>query len=644
MCGIAGFVASTQKSPTQDTMKRVLAKIAHRGPDGSGIWQTEDGRVTFGHKRLSIVDLTVAANQPMLRGNQCAIVFNGEIYNHRELRKELETCGIHFNTGHSDTEVLLNGYIHWGLSGLLDKINGMFAFAIFDQAANKVFIARDRIGIKNVYYSHLNGVFTFCSEIKGILASGNVMPAFDDRHLNEYLLNRSLSTPNTLFRHIFKLEAGCFVTIDVNTLSTQNTKYWDPLLQQPDGSIHSQKDVEEALSSLISSSLDYRLEADVPVGMFLSGGVDSNYLLSQLAGKRSGIKCFNASFPSSKGYDESIDARAMADRFGAEIIDVPVHSDNYIEILERVVYFQEEPISAPVCVPVYFLSQSAKEHNVPVVLTGEGSDEVFIGYENWLRIRSTEKALHYIPFSGIASRLAKAIALTVANSLHPIHDILDRAIHGYPLFWGGAVEMNANARQVLLGTEGPASSLNNELFHDKIEPLLQEFKKHRLRSDVSCWMTYMDLTQRLPELMLPRLDRMGMAHSIEGRVPFLDHRIVEYMFRVPEKVMAEQQRVGKPALKSLAQKSLGENFVYRRKKGFRAPVKEWITSGSSEFIRYLEMFSARTGIFKVEGVKLLARHGGRRFFTLVNFMLWYLIFIENVLSDVMPQLKKWDQY
>lgn len=643
MCGIAGIIGiSRPKSESRTALLRMLSKISHRGPDGMGIWQNKPGNVSFGHQRLSIIDLNTNANQPMKK-NGYTIIFNGEIYNHRELRKELESSNVSFYTDHSDTEVLINGFIHWGIDKLLTKINGMFAFAIYDERSNKVIISRDRVGIKNIYYSEYNGDFLFCSESKGLLAANYFNPEFDSSHLNEYLLNRSLTSPRTLFKNIKKMKAATYITIDLLSYKTVETVYWNPLDIEVDQTIQSQADLEKRLFDLIESSIDYRLEADVPVGIFLSGGIDSNYLLGRLAKKREGIKAFHASFTSNDKYDESSYAKKMAEKFSASYIDVPINAESYNDVLAEVIYYQEEPIAAPVCVPVYLLSQAAHNHGVPVVLAGEGSDELLIGYDNWLKLRMAQKVILRLPLIKLFSSVAKFFAKGFFNVTSPVHDILDRISKGLPIFWGGAMDINYLMREMLLNGKQIANDSSDSLSRDILEKR-NYFSEKRSISDDSAWMTYLDLEHRLPELMLPRLDRMGMAHSIEGRVPFLDHRIVELIFSVPERVMNEHKSIGKSALKAISAEMLGHDFVYRRKKGFQAPVSEWKDGLFSHWVHCLKLFSVRTGIFNIDGVNTLIKHGGRRYFTLINFMIWYLVYIDNVLSDELPDLKRWDEY
>jgi len=644
MCGIAGIIGSSKSNINfVKTLSDMLSIMSHRGPDGMGVWQNNFGNVHFGHRRLSIIDLNVNANQPMLK-NDYSIVFNGEIYNHRELRNELMSLGAEFLTDHSDTEVLLNGYIHWGIDKLLSKINGIFSFAIFDISRNHVILCRDRIGIKNVYYSFYQGNFLFSSEIKGILRANYFKPEFDSSHLNEYLLNRSIAAPNTFFRNIKKLAPATYITFDLDTSKFTHTQYWNPLEIKEDSSIQSHTDIEQRLFELVSSSLDYQLEADVPVGIFLSGGVDSSYLLSLISKKHNDVQCFNASFYSNENYDESSDATMIADKFSSNLIDVPVNATNYRNLLTSVIYYQEEPIAAPVCVPIYMLSQAARKNDIPVILAGEGSDELFIGYESWLKIRKAQKWVRRIPFIRLLARFAKFLASKMLNLSSPFHDILDRASKGMPLFWGGAMDMNYLMRRQLLEGVNLDIRDSDQKLCDSILSMRELFLAKRGSNDDSAWMTYLDLQHRLPELMLPRLDKMGMAHSIEGRVPFLDHRIVEFVFSVPESLMNEKSNIGKPGLKAIAAEALGHDFVYRRKKGFQVPVNDWKDEFFSHWMDCLYLFSKRTGIFNLKGIDNVVKYGGRRYFTLINFMIWYLIYIENVLIDKLPELKRWDQY
>jgi len=643
MCGIAGIIQlKSKKKDDSYTLKKMMSKIAHRGPDAEDLWQNSSNNVYFGHQRLSIIDLSINANQPMVLDGY-SIIFNGEIYNHRELRNELEYENQKFNTNHSDTEVLLVGFIHWGIDKLLSKLNGMFAFAIYDKQNSNIVICRDRIGIKNLYYSEFDGRFFFCSEIKGILGAKYFEPEFDDTNLEEFLLNRSLKSPNTLFKNIYKLGAASYISIDLDSSQKKETIYWDPLNVKVDTSIKSQNDVEKKLLSLIDSSINYRLEADVPVGILLSGGVDSNYLLSRLSLKREGIKCFNASFRDNLEFDESTEAKKMADKFKADFIDVPINAINYKNSLNDVFYYLEEPVAAPVCVPVYMLSKVARAHGIPVLLAGEGADEIFIGYENWVKIRKLQKTIRKIPFIKLFAFIGKLIASKVLNITSPIHDLLDRISSGLPVFWGGALDMNYLIRNDLLNGRDRNCNLSHNLCEEILKKL-KNFKAKRNYNFDSAWMTYLDLQQRLPELMLVRLDKMGMAHSVEGRVPYLDHRIVEFIFSVPESVMNEQKKIGKSALKAIAAKMLGENFVYSHKRGFQAPVSDWKKHQFSEWVELLFLFCERTKIFNIKGVNSLVKFGGRRYFTLINFMIWYLIFIDNVLYDKLPNLKRWDQY
>jgi len=647
MCGIAGIVdfgTKQSEDVLRNKMSNMLKKIAHRGPDGEGISIDQGGEVCFGHRRLSIVDLSASASQPMRSDDgRYTLVFNGEIYNHSELRKKLISIGASFKTDHSDTEVLLNGFIEWGIDKLLSAINGMFSFAIHDTHLNTVILARDRVGIKPIYYHQSNDLFLFCSEIKGILAADYFDAELDTSQMGMYIASRSLPAPYTLFKNINKLKPGHVIEIEIGQRTVKEREYWNPLTSNISDGIKNQSDFMAVLDELIDSSIDYRLAADVNVGMFLSGGIDSNYLLSKVSKKRTNIKCFTATFPENDKFDESVYAKEMAKKFNAEMIEVPISSQKYMDVLEEMIYFQEEPISAPVCVPVYELSKTAREHDVPVILAGEGSDEVLIGYENWLKIRKLEKLLNSSKFLRLPFKFIKPFMSLLSNYHSPSIDLVSRAALNLPLFFGGAMDVNEVGRMSILGNL-ETSKTNSELFEKHISEIQNEFLKLRDNSDVSSWMTYTDLHQRLPELMLPRLDRMGMAFSIEGRVPYLDHRIVELVMSLPEEVMSEQPNLGKSALKQLAEKELGYDFVYRRKQGFQAPVAEWKDTQFKYLVECLLEFSKRTNLFDTRALGALVENGGRRYFSFINFMFWYLIYIENVLKDKLPQIKSWRDY
>lgn len=639
MCGIVGCVSpSGVVDPLLIT--RMASVIKHRGPDGGGEWLSDNRTVGFGHRRLSIIDLSEQARQPM-QSEETGLVlsFNGEIYNHRELRAQLKSYGVQFRTDHSDTETLLEAIGHWGVESTLQRVIGMFAFAIYDPREQVVYLARDRIGVKPLYVAQRQGEWLFASEAKALFVHPKLNPALDLSAFSQYLGFRFVPGPRTLFEGVEKVGAGELWRIDVHTGRLRRQTYWDPL-QAPVMDRMGWGEAVDTLEELIMSSVRYRLESDVSVGVFLSGGVDSSLLLkaANSCGAK-GLQSYTITYPGYSAYDESATARDLAAECAENHHEVPADVDSFAGLMGRIAYYLDEPVAAPVCLPVYLLSQAARETGVPVVLAGEGADELFIGYDRWLKMRDIEKWNQRTP--DLPRRPARRLLRRLAGCALPYNarswDVLDRAAKGQPLFWGGAMDFGSRERQKLIGPNAQNDTSTSD-FEEVIEPALVDFLRARPANDVTGWMTYLDLRYRLPELMLPRLDKMGMAHSVEGRVPFLDHRIAEFAITMPPELHEAKGKIGKRVLKEVASRRLPREFVFRRKKGFRAPVAEWKeTPASGLYLEALQRFASRTGLLDRQAVAaVLSRRDDRLYFNLVNFMLWYISFIENPVADLLP--------
>ena len=640
MCGLVGCVV-------QDGIvdRRIVVQMAqalgHRGPDGDGAWVAPDGAVGLGHKRLSIIDLSAAAAQPM-RSERSGLViaYNGEIYNHRDLRRELLAVGVTFRTDHSDTETLLEAIGWWGIEGALERVVGMFAFALYDPRSRSVTLGRDRLGIKPLYVAERGGTWMFASEAKALLVHPDVRGELDAEAFAQYLTFRFVPSPRSLFKGVQKVGAGELWRISLDDGRVRRRVYWKPL-ESPVLDSMGRGEALDTLEDLLTSSVRYRLEADVPAGVFLSGGVDSGLILKMAAEiAQESLHTYTIAYPRFGQYDESEDALALASSVGATHHRVPADEADFEYLMGSVAYHQDEPIAAPVCLPVYLLSRAARLSGVPVVLAGEGADELFIGYERWLKMRDIERWNQRIP--DLPGRVLRRLLRNAAGALLPTSartwDLLDRMAKGHPLFWGGAMDFGRRERDALLGPAAKVQSDRDE-FEDVIEPVLGEFLQARPASDITGWMTYLDLRYRLPELMLPRLDKMGMAHSVEGRVPFLDHRIAEFALTLPAELHEAAGKIGKRLVKEVAARRMPREVVYRRKKGFRAPVSEWkATQGGHVYVDGLRRFSKRTGLFDVNAVdRVLSRKGSRLYFNLVNFMLWYVAFIDPTLADCLPE-------
>ncbi|MFT5528321.1 MAG: asparagine synthase (glutamine-hydrolyzing) [Pirellulaceae bacterium] len=639
MCGIVAWI-----SPDGNVEPKLLAEmrdsIAHRGPDGAASWIGPHRRIGLGHRRLSIIDLSPIADQPMSAPNKDAVlVFNGEIYNHAELRKELEDEGVRFVTDHSDTEVILMGFLHWGLEELLNRLNGMFAFVIYDRRNEKVYAVRDRVGIKPLYVTTVNGELLFGSEIKAILAHPKVSRNLNHDSFVDYLTFRATAAPSTLFSGIECLAAGELLEYDIRSRTIARRVWWDPL-DHCDEPPATYAEACERLEELLREAIDYRMIADVPVGLFLSGGVDSGFLLQSMAKKISSLNTYTIVYEDMGRYNEGDDARMLAERAHTNHHEIQVTSSAFSDAFPSVAYHQDEPIAAPVCSSVYFLSKKTRDTGVKVVLSGEGADEIFIGYRNWMRLRDAEKWNSWLPdFPGRPIRKA---ASAIAGSLLPWtsagREILRRAANGQPLFWGGSLDFGEQIKSSLIG---PAIKSDiGRTFDSVVAPLHQQFLQRSERRDLTAWMSYIDLKFRLPQLMLPRLDKMGMAFSIEGRVPFLDHRIIEFVLGLPPQWRGAVGQVGKAIFKKIASKQLPPEYVYREKRGFQAPVKEW---RSSEFgQRYLPLlrdFARRTGLLNAGALeRLLAEKDSRLYYSLVNLAVWHQIYIEGDSELRAPEL------
>jgi len=640
MCGLTGWL-SPRGEVDAEALARMREAMAHRGPDGAGQWVAADRRVGLAHRRLSIVDLSPEADQPMWDAlGEVVVVYNGEIYNHVELRRDLVELGFSFRTSHSDTEVLVVGYRAWGLEGLLRRLNGAFAFALLDRAADRLFLVRDRVGIKPLYVARAGADLLFASEAKALFASGRIRAQLDRESFVHYLGFRSVPAPGTLFEGVECLEPGGLIELDQAGRELRRASWWDPLgdARTPP---KTEAQAADRLEELLRSAVDLRMRADVPVGLFLSGGVDSAWLLGRMAATSERLNTFTVHYPGHDSYDESSDAAELARRAGSAHHPVPVSARAYGDSLAEVAWFQDEPIAAPVCPSVYFLAQAARSAGVPVALAGEGADELFVGYRSWIRLRDLQRWDDRLP--DLPGRWLRRGAAALAGALlpetAPQREILRRAAAGQPLFWGGALDFGQDACERLLGPAvgRPAAST----FERVVRPLRDRFLERGDPADLTGWMSYADLRFRLPQLMLPRLDKMGLAFSVEGRVPYLDHRVVELVMGLPPAWRAATGGVGKPLLKRVMCRSLPRAFVYRQKRGFQAPVAEWKEGElGGRWGPLLIEFARRTALFEPAALeRLLARSADRLWFNLANFALWYCTFVENVLPESLDGLR-----
>ena len=632
MCGIVALV-SFNEEVDKNILINMTRSLAHRGPDGEGIF-LQNPVVGLGHRRLAILNTDESAAQPFLSSSQnSVIVFNGEIYNHQELRKELESEGIGFRTDHSDTEVIIEGFENWGIDKLLLKLNGMFSFIIYDISNSKLFIARDRVGIKPLYIYRSDNKIAFSSEIRAFYELPFFKAKLNKAHLKEHFYFRSLSPPKTLFKDITKICPGQVLELDLVSRKEVNSMYWEGLGQEKNDLMQESSSIREQ----VEKSVKLQLLADVPVGLFLSGGLDSSLLLALSSRDHKGIKTFTASFPENSEYDEYNKAMVMSEHFGSTSIKVNIYEKQFLEDLKKMCFYLEEPISAPVCVPVMKLSEEAQKNKVPVILAGEGADEIFIGYTSWVRINLLVKILNKLPQKAtkfLARILIKLITILNFDKSGRIIDILSRIQKKQPLFWGGAWDFSSKQlNKILIDSNNSIES--DQIYKSAIEPIYKRYCQNYDPKDNIAWMSFLDFNFRLPELMLMRLDKLAMASSIEGRVPYLDHLIVENWISKSKQEREKITKQGKDSLRKLSHELLPGRLSKEKKIGFRAPVKEWKTGFLGDYSKNIIItFTKRTNIFQINGInELLELKNDRLYYSILNFCLWYNQFIDEVLPE-----------
>jgi asparagine synthase (glutamine-hydrolysing) len=496
----------------------MCAAMAHRGPDGQGVWLSSDGRVGLGHRRLAIVDLSAAASQPMADpSGRFMLSFNGEIYNHAELRSELESIQPRqWRTDHSDTEVILHAFAQWGIE-CLARFRGVFAFALWDTAAGQLWLARDRLGEKPLYYSRKPGRIVFASEIKGILADPALQRAVNPVALYHYLSFLAAPAPDTLFEGIAKLPAGHWMRIDLE--GRQEIRcYWDVWDHVRPGQIRSEAEACEAIRALLAESVELRKVSDVPVGVFLSGGVDSSTNAALFAkGRTSALQTFSVGYRGSFATNPSElpFARLVAESIGAQHHETVLCEQDLLDFLDPMARIQDEPLADPVCFPVHFVSRLARDHGMKVCHVGEGADELFCGYPHWQTMLDLQRWNGWpVPQAFKHFALAASRAFGARSSLR--HEWLRRGAAGLPVFWGGAEALTEGLKQELMDP-GFRASIPVGSSWEALAPIRARFDAAAWEPSALNWMTYVDLRQRLPELLLMRVDKMSMAIGLEAR-------------------------------------------------------------------------------------------------------------------------------
>ena len=630
MCGIVGIYSFSGKPINEKLLVNMRDSMRHRGPDGGGLWISEDRKVGFGHRRLSIIDLSEKAAQPM--GNEDGslwISFNGEIYNHAEIRLELERVGDHWwKTDHSDTEVILHAFEEWGIQ-CLEKFRGMFAIALWDQKAQQLWLIRDRMGIKPLYYSTHHGKISFASEIKALLIDPDQKRSVHEEAFYHYLSFLTTPAPQTLFDGIKKLSPGTWLRVNANGDIFEH-QYWDVWDHTHPLTDVSEEEIAERILSELRTAVNLRKVSDVPVGVFLSGGIDSSTNAALFSeGEEKPIKTFTigyegeyASYPNELRY-----AREMATRVGAEHHERILTQNDLLDFLPTMVHLQDEPIADPVCVPVYYVSKLARDHGVTVCQVGEGADELFWGYQGWERALRLQ---HYddLPIPRTFKRLGLLGLRLLQKEQTFQYEWLRRGAAGEPIFWGGAEAFTEMQKKYLL-----SQRLRKKFDHlsswEILNPIRKRFEEKAWEKSALHWMSYLDLNLRLPELLLMRIDKMSMGVSLEGRVPFLDHKFVELAMSIPESLKTKNG-VPKYILKKAVRGLIPDELIHRKKQGFGVPVYEWFFGRLGEVAqKELNVFCQRTDFLDpIQVQRLIASGSGPQVWYLLNFALWWKEFVK----------------
>jgi asparagine synthase (glutamine-hydrolysing) len=638
MCGICGVATRRNSRQTVDRvgLSMMTSSLAHRGPDDHGIYQTH--KVGLGHCRLSIVDIG-GGHQPMANDDESVwIVFNGVIYNQPEIKSQLESRGRRYRTN-CDTETIIRMYEEAG-DGLADALRGMFAFAIYDASSETVLLVRDRLGIKPLYYYvDPEGNLYFGSEIKAILEYGALRARLNSNAIPDYLANRAPSGDETLFQGIKRLPPAHSLKWEEGRISIR--RYWKAPFEKTGEEVSDRVFVDE-FSDLFEESVQLHLMSDVPVGMFLSGGIDSSAIAATMAGKYPGqIKTFSVGFSESEANELEF-ARLVATKYRTEHHTVIVRPDEFFDALPSLVYHEDEPIAHPSSVPLYFVSRLAADH-VKVVLTGEGSDELLAGYDKY------RKTIYNLRFARGYARL------TTRNARAVIHGVIDKLPYSLKrklirtfLCVSPDMESAYFDNFSVFSRDWQRRLLSGQVATARIDPYKQALSAvaDSGASTLLDQLLASDLGTYLHELLMKQ-DQMSMAASIESRVPFLDHKLVEYACKLPEHLKLNRLTT-KFILRRAMQGKLPEPILRRKKMGFPVPVGKWLAGPFTHLLdEYLLSGRAtQRRLFNQTVVsEIVTRHRTgedhtERLWMLLNFEMWMRRFIDkdDHSREIRPQL------
>jgi asparagine synthase (glutamine-hydrolysing) len=613
MCGLVG-VASMVAISDRAWLHIARDTLKHRGPDDSGEWWSKDQHVGLAHRRLSIFDLTPSGHQPMhLQERGLTIVFNGEIYNFIELRKQLQSLGYIFYS-QSDTEVLLVAYAEWGYD-CLKYLNGMFAFVIYDSKRKKIFIARDRVGEKPLFYHLNNGTLFFASELKALLSNSSLPRNIDPESLDCYLSMGFIPGERCILSGYKKLAPAHAMSFDIQSGTTKVWKYWQlPEFDEIEGDINEASLVNE-LDSLLETAVGKQLVADVPVGILLSGGLDSSLITAMAARNSNNVKTFSIGFPGQGKTDETQHARLIASHFGTKHTELMTNSNTAADLLPKLIKQFDEPMVDSSMIPTFLVTNLVSK-SCKVALGGEGGDELFGGYHHYLRFMWMHQHLDFIPYfmrQSISKTVKKILPINF-KGINYLQNIDVDLKYDLPF---NISHFDLATRRKLMGKYEKHPFIAESIYKSRISK----------QKDLLQRATRMDFENYLVEDCLVKVDRASMMNSLEIRSPMLDYRIIEFAFgKVPSHLKANSQDK-KILLKLLASQVLPRNFDKKRKQGFSIPFNEWLKRGLLRDL-FWDTLTSKDCIFDLKTVNNLFKlqdgrgFNGERLFSLVQFELW----------------------
>ncbi|MEH1770970.1 MAG: asparagine synthase (glutamine-hydrolyzing) [Nostoc sp.] len=619
MCGITGFWDISRQMSNDYLpiiVQRMSKSLIHRGPDDAGSWVDEEVGIALGHRRLSIVDLSPEGHQPMISTDgRYVIVFNGEVYNFPELRKQLQTLGYSFR-GHSDTEVMLSSFCEWGVLEATKRFNGMFAFALWDKAERILHLGRDRIGEKPLYYGWCGHTFIFASELKAFKVHPDFQPEINRDALATFLRFSHIPAPYSIYKGIYKLPPATLLSYNgARNVHPEVVPYWSAKKAAESGVSHpftgSETQAIEELDRLLKDAIAMRMVADVPLGAFLSGGIDSSTVVALMqVQSQQPVKTFSIGFHE-QDYNEAQYAKAVAQHLGTDHTELYVTANEALAVIPKVPSLYDEPFADPSQFPTFLVSQLAR-NDVTVSLSGDGGDELFAGYDryfwgrtiwqktNWIphTVRhSTAKALTSISpqtwnqsFAAVNTMLpAKLKVAACGDKLHKLASIL--SFTNLDTIYASLVSHWQAPEEVVIGS----SELSTVLSDRNLWASLPDFVEG---------MMYLDLISYLPDNILVKVDRASMGVSLEGRIPFLDHRVVEFAWQIPlsMKIRGNQS---KWLLRQVLYKYIPKELIERPKMGFSIPIGSWLRGSLREWAEDLldESRLRREGYFNPRPIR-----------------------------------------